>query len=349
MYLDPRMQMTAKEVADLFGGSVEGDGEVVLRGLAKIEEACAGQLAFLSNAKYEDFAYTTAASALLVSRVFEPQRTISATLIRVPDVQMAFAGLMRMAGAANGEVAVGTHELAYVHPSADVHDTAVVMPFAYVGRNARVGARCLLHPYSYLGDGAVLGESCELHQGARLLRDCKAADRVVIYANAVVGSDGFGYSQDDTGSYEKIPQLGNVVLGDDVEIGACATVDRAVLGSTILRKGVKIDNLCMVAHNVVVGENTAFAAQVGVAGSARLGARIKLGGQVGVSGHITVADGTEVGAQSGIKDSVEEPNQKLFGSPATSFREWAALQAKLRRLPALEQRVKDLERRLDNN
>lgn len=343
------MQFTVKEVADLLGGDVAGDGAAVLRGVGRIEGATAGQLAFLSNpVKYAPFAYESAATALLVPADWQPDpaRELSPALIRVPDVQAAVAALLRVYADAQPKPAAGIDERAYVHPGATVDASAHVGPLAYVGRGARVGAGSVLEPQSFVGEGAVVGAGCLLQTGARLLHDCRLGDRVRLLANAVVGGDGFGHTREPDGAWVRVPHLGNVVVGDDCEIGACATVDRAVTGSTVLARGVKLDNLVMVAHNVSVGEHAAAAAQVGIAGSARIGARVQLGGQVGVAGHITLADDVLVAAQSGIKDSVEVAGAKLFGSPAKPFREWAGEQAGLRRIGELTRRVKALEREL---
>ena len=341
------MQFTVKEVAELLGGAVEGDGAGALAGVGRIEDAAPGQLAFLSNpTKYAEFAYGSAATALLVPAGWapEPGRAVAPALIRVADVQAAVGALMRVYASALPKPAPGVDGRAYVHPEAEVDPGAHVGPLAYVGRGARIGAGSILEPHAFAGEGAVVGRDCLLQTGARLLHGCVLGDRVRLLANAVVGADGFGHTREDDGAWVRVPHLGNVVVGDDCEVGACATVDRAITGSTVLSRGVKLDNLVMVAHNVTVGEHSAAAAQVGIAGSARVGARVQLGGQVGVAGHITLADEVLVAAQSGIKDSVGEPGAKLFGSPAKPFREWAGEQAGLRRLGELARRVKALER-----
>ena len=341
------MQFTVKEVAELLGGAVEGREEAALSAVGRIEDAGPGQLAFLSNpGKYAEFAYGSAATALLVPADWspEPGRSIGPSLIRVPDVQAAVGVLMRVYASSLPRPAAGVDARAYVHPEAVVDPGAHVGPLAYVGRAARIGPGTVVEPQAFVGEGAVVGRDCLLQAGARLLHGCVIGDRVRLLANAVVGADGFGHTREDDGAWIRVPHLGNVVVGDDCEIGACATVDRAITGSTTLARGVKLDNLVMVAHNVRVGEHSAAAAQVGIAGSARVGARVQLGGQVGVAGHITLADEVLVAAQSGIKDSVEEPGAKLFGSPAKPFREWAGEQAALRRVGELTRRLKALER-----
>ena len=341
------MQFTVKEVADLLGGEVEGDGAATLTGVGRIEDAEPGRLAFLSNpTKYAGFAFGSRATALLVPRDWQPTEAVAPALIRVDDVTQAVGALMRMYASALPRPESGIDERAVVHPEAVIDPAAHVGPLAYVGRGARVGAGSIVEPQAFVGEGAVVGADCLLQAGSRLLHHCVLGDRVRLLANAVVGADGFGHTREADGAWIRIPHLGNVVVGDDCEIGACATVDRAVTGSTVLARGVKLDNLVMVAHNVSLGEHAAAAAQVGIAGSARIGARVQLGGQVGVAGHITVADEVLVAAQSGIKDSVGEPGAKLFGSPAKPFREWAGEQAGLRRVGDLAARVRALEREL---
>ena len=337
-----------QQLSDLLGGRLVGDGAGVLSSVGRIEDAGAGQLAFLSNpVKYADFAYGTAATALLVPEGWTPAQEVPAALIYVPNVQQATARLFAMYAAQRPRPAVGVHATAVVEDGAEVSPEAHVGAFVYVGVGAVVGPGTVLEPHSFVGSEARTGRDCLLQTGARLLEDCVIGDRVRLLANSVVGADGFGHEEDPaTGAWKRIPHIGNVVLGDDCEVGACATIDRAVVGSTVLAEGVKLDNLVMVAHNVSIGAHTAAAAQVGIAGSARIGARVRMGGQVGTAGHIRVADGVEVAAQSGIKDGIETPNQKVFGSPAKPFREWARDQGRIRAVDKLAARVKALERAL---
>ena len=334
-----------QQLTELLGGRLSGSGEGVLSSVGRIEDAGPGQLAFLSNpSKYASFAYDSKATALLVPETFDPERPIAAALIAVPDVQVATAQLLGMYAAARPKPSPGIHATACVEHGAEVSPRAHVGAFVYVGVGARIGADTILEPHSFVGGGARVGEGCLLQTGARLLHDCVIGDRVRLLANSVVGADGFGHTHDKaTGAWTRIPHIGNVVLEDDVEIGACATVDRAVTGSTLLRKGVKLDNLVMVAHNVTIDEHTAAAAQVGIAGSARIGKRVTMGGQVGTAGHIHIADDVEIAAQSGIKDTIGTAGQKVFGSPAKPFRDWAKDQANIRSVSGLQERVKALE------
>ena len=319
--------------------------------MGRIEDAEPGQLAFLSNPlKYGHFAYRSQATALLVPEGWTPERALSPALIYVGSVQEATAKLFEMYAQQRPKPKAGVHESAVVEEGAEVSPEAHVGPFCYVGAGAVIGAGTLLEPHSFVGARARVGRDCLLQTGARLLEDCVIGHRVRLLANSVVGADGFGHDRDpETGAWKRIPHIGNVVLGDDVEIGACATVDRAVVGSTVLAAGVKLDNLVMVAHNVTIGAHSAAAAQVGIAGSARIGSRVLMGGQAGTAGHIRIADGVEVAAQSGIKDGIATPNQKVFGSPAKPFREWARDQSRLRAVDKLTARVKALEHALEKS
>lgn len=342
------MEFTVQQLSELLGGRFEGDGSARMSSVGRIEDAGAGQLAFLSNpAKYGAYVYQTHATALLVPDDYTPERAVAPALIFVGSVQEATARLFTMYAEQRPRPRPGTHPSAVVERGAEVSPEAHVGPFVYVGAGAFVGAGTILEPHSFVGARARIGRDCLLQTGARLLEDCVLGDRVRLLANSVVGADGFGHDRDpETGAWTRIPHIGNVVLGDDVEIGACATVDRAVVGSTVLGRGVKLDNLVMVAHNVSIGEHTAAAAQVGIAGSARIGARVTMGGQAGTAGHILIADGVEVAAQSGIKDGVTVENQKVFGSPAKPFREWARDQGRIRAVDKLTARVKALEKAL---
>ncbi len=348
MYLYIHMQFTVQQIAELLGGTIEGNPDAVLRTIGRIEDAGEGELAFLSNPKkYADFAYDSGATALLVPQDFVAERAFKATVIRVADVGNAIAGLLRMYAARIPKPAPGVHPTAVVHETATVHPGAHVGAFAYIGEGATVGDGTIIEPQSFVGSGASLGEDCLLQTGGRLMHGCVVGNRVRLLANCVVGTDGFGHTREADGAWIRIPHLGNVLIEDDVEVGACTTIDRSITGSTILRRGVKLDNLVMVAHNVTIDEHTAAAAQVGIAGSAKLGKRIQLGGQVGMAGHIVLADDVEVAAQSGLKDSIEDEGAKVFGSPAKPFRQWASEQSSIRRIPKIMEQIKELKKQLE--
>lgn len=340
------MHITAAQLAHILGGALEGDPDAIVRRPARIEEAQSGDFAFLDNPKYEPFAYTTRASVLLVSKQFKPTQPVAATLIRVDDVRSSLALLLEKFHdllSANG-IVPRIDERACVHPEAQLGANTYVGPFAIVEAGAVVGEHCVIHPQTYIGRNVRIGNHCTIHPGVRILHHCVIGDRCTIHPNAVIGSDGFGFAPQDDGSWKRIPHVGNVVIEDDVEIGANACIDRAALGSTFIRSGVKMDNLVHIAHNVEVGKNTAMAAQVGIAGSAKIGENVQLGGQVGVAGHLTIADGTRVQAQSGIASSVKKPNQALFGAPAIDYNDYIRAYIVFKRLPELQKRVDQLER-----
>lgn len=343
------MKFTVQQVAQALNGSFEGDGQAELFTVGKIENAKQGELAFLSNpGKYAKYLQNSGATAVLIPEdyILPVDITTNAALIRVKDVHAAIGNLLRIYAQTIPKPTVGVSDQAFIHPTAEVHSSVHIGPFVYIGEKAIVGANTIIQPFAFVGGNCTIGEDCLLETGARLLHDCQIGNRVRLLANCVVGSDGFGHNQNQDGSWIRIPHLGNVHLHDDVEIGANATVDRAVMGSTILHKGVKLDNLVMVAHNVVLGQHTAAAAQVGIAGSAKLGERIKLGGQVGVAGHLTVANDVSVGAQSGIKDDCLNEGEILFGSPAIPLKKWAVQYNRTKKLPNLQKQVNQLSQQV---
>jgi UDP-3-O-[3-hydroxymyristoyl] glucosamine N-acyltransferase len=340
------MQFTAKQIAQFLGGAVEGDPDVVINRPTRIEDGGEGAITFLANPKYESFIYETSASAILVGRDFAPSRPLKATLIRVDNVYAAVASLMEEYGRSRVDQAAGVSALAWVHPEALVEEGASVGPFAVIEEGARIRKGARISAQVYVGPKVEIGEDSLLYPGVRIYSDCVIGKRCIVHANAVIGSDGFGFALEN-GAYKKIAQLGNVVLEDDVEIGANTTVDRAMMGATILRTGVKIDNLVQVAHNVEIGAHTAIAAQTGISGSTRIGTQVQIGGQAGFAGHIRVADGVKVQAQSGVLGSIEEPGTIVGGAPAINYREYLKAFALFRKLPDLEKRLKALERSLE--
>jgi len=340
------MEVSVRDIAALVGGTVEGDPSIRINRPSKIEEGGVGSISFLGNPKYEPYAYQTKASALLVAQDFKPQKDISATLIRVPDVYAAVAILMESFGQAKKQsAATGViSEDAIIHESAIIDEEVSIGAHSIVGENARVGASCQIGAQVYIGMNVRIGQHVRLYPGARIMDDCVIGDHCVIHSNVVIGSDGFGFAPQSDGTYKKIPQLGNVILEDDVEVGSNTSIDRGSMGATILRKGVKLDNLIQVAHNVEIGENTVIAAQTGIAGSTKIGKNCRIGGQVGFSGHLTIADGTNIQAQSGLMGNVQEPNTALFGSPAFGYRDFLKAYALFRRLPDLDDRLRNLEK-----
>lgn len=338
------MQIAAKEIAGMLGGILEGDPEVCVHRPGKIEEGGIGTLTFLANPKYENFAYTTASAVLLAPQGFMPTRPVAAAaLIRVPSVYDAMRQLMeRFAGAMASDVASGVEAGASVHPTARLGKNVSVGQFSVISENASIGDGTVLHPQVFIGKNVKVGSHCVLFPGVKVFHDCEIGDHCVLHANVVVGSDGFGFVPQADGSYRKLPQLGNVIIESQVEIGANTTIDRATLGSTFIRQGVKLDNLIMVAHNVEIGENTVIAAQTGIAGSTKIGKNCRIGGQAGFVGHITVADATQVQAQSGVAASVTEAGKALYGSPAIPYNDYLRAYAVFKKLPELYKKLNSL-------
>lgn len=342
------LSIPASALRDLLGAELVGDPDVQVSHPAKIEEGAPGAISFLGNLKYESYLYTCQSSVILIPKNFEPKQAVAATLLKVDDVYSSLSILLEHFGQqAQPSVEPQIAEQAYVHPTAQLGEGVHIEPFAYVGENAVLGDGVVLHPHSHIGRGTVLGQQVVLHSGAKIYHDCVLGDRVVVHANAVIGSDGFGFAPQADGSYRKIPQLGNVVIGDDVEIGANCVVDRATMDSTRLENGVKLDNLVQIAHNVGIGAHTVIAAQVGIAGSTQLGTHCMVGGQVGFAGHLTIADHTKIQAQSGLAQSVKTPNTALWGSPAIDYRQYARCAVVFRNLPELSQQVHSLQQQLD--
>lgn len=338
------MQFTATQIAMLINGRLEGNPDAAVASFGKIEEAGEGQLAFLSNPKYEEYLYTTNASIIIINEAQELKQAVRSTLIRVPDAYTAFATLLSKYQELKTQQLSGIQQPSYIAPSAKTGDQLFVGAFAYVGENVVIGRNVKLFPGVVLGDNVRIGDNTILHAGVKIYFDCVVGNNVTIHAGTVIGSDGFGFAPQSDGSYQKVPQIGNVVIEDYVEIGANTTIDRATIGSTIIRKGVKLDNLIQIAHNVEVGSNTVIAAQAGVSGSTKLGKNMLIGGQAGIVGHLTLADGTRINAQSGVTKSIKEPNKAINGTPAHDYAASLRAQSVIRNLPELEKRVKELEK-----
>ncbi len=339
------MQITAAQLCHILKGEIIGDPEAVVRRPGKIEEAGPGEITFLANPKYEPFAYTTKASVILVSRDFEPREAVSATMIRVDDVYASITFLLNEFGG-KVEAQEGISGQAFVHNRADVAKGVSVGHFSVVEEGANIGEGTIIFPQVYIGKGVQVGKNCILYPGTKINRDCVIGNNCIINSNAVIGSDGFGFAPKEDGTYQKIAQTGNVILEDDVEVGANTSIDRATMGSTIIRKGVKLDNLIMVAHNVEIGANTVVAAQAGFAGSSKIGDRCMIGGQAGFVGHIQVADGVKVQAQSGVNKNINQADSAWYGSPILPYNDYLRSYAAFRKLPALMKRISELEKKL---
>ncbi|MEL6867537.1 MAG: UDP-3-O-(3-hydroxymyristoyl)glucosamine N-acyltransferase [Bacteroidota bacterium] len=342
------MQITASELCQLFQGSLEGDGAVVIYGPSKIEEGKAGTISFLANPKYESHLYTTEASAVLVSRDFQPSQAIQATLIRVDDVYGSIALLLDRFGQEKGpELKIA--EEAKVHATATLGANVSIGAFCVVEAGAAIGEGCIIYPQVYIGRDVKIGKNSIIYPGVKIYRACQIGERCIVHANAVIGCEGFGFAPQADKSYKKVAQIGHVVLEDEVEIGANTVIDRAVMGATRIGKGSKLDNLIQVAHNVEIGEHTVIAAQAGIAGSTKVGKHCMIGGQAGFVGHIQVADGTKVQAQSGVAKAITKENTAVYGSPALAYTDYLRSYAVFRQLPTLQRQLKELERKLAAN
>jgi UDP-3-O-[3-hydroxymyristoyl] glucosamine N-acyltransferase len=337
------MQFTAAQIAQIVDGKIEGDPDVAVSSFGKIEEATAGQLAFLANPKYEEFLYTTKADIIIINESQVLKDSLAATLIKVPDAYSAFASLLRQYQRIVADQMVGIQEPCYIHATVKKGDNIFIGAFAYIGENVILADDVKIYPNTYIGNNVVIGKGTVLHPGVKIYHDCIIGQKVVIHAGTVIGGDGFGYAPQPDGSFKKVPQMGNVIIEDKVEIGSNTTIDRATIGSTIIREGAKLDNLLQIAHNVEVGNNSVIAAQSGISGSTKIGNNVMIGGQVGIVGHLTIADGSKINAQSGVSKSMKTPNMAVTGSPAYDYAASLRSQALVRKLPELEKRIKELE------
>lgn len=336
------MQFTASQIALLINGKIEGDANASVNSFGKIEEANVGQLAFLANPKYEDHLYSTHASVIIVNESLQLKQNVGSTLIRVPDAYSAFAALLSKYQEMMTQQMNGIQQPSYIAKTASYGENVFIGAFAYLGENVNIGDNTKIFPGVFLGDNVKIGNGTIIHPGVKVYKDCMIGDRVTIHAGTVIGSDGFGFAPQPDGSFKKVPQIGNVVIENDVEIGANTTIDRATIGSTIIKTGAKLDNLIQVAHNVEVGNSTVIAAQAGISGSTKIGKGAMIGGQAGVVGHLQIGDGAKINAQSGVSKSVEA-GKAVTGSPAHDYTAALRSQAISRNLPELEKRVKELE------
>jgi UDP-3-O-[3-hydroxymyristoyl] glucosamine N-acyltransferase len=337
------MQFTAHQISLMLDGTVEGDSNVSVNQLAKIEEAEAGSLSFLANPKYEQFLYTTKASLVIVNKDLVLSEPVSATLIRVENAYSAFTVLLEQYNTIKMNKS-GIEQPSFIHPTAKIGKNAYIGAFAYIGPNVTIGDNCKIFPNTYIADDVIIGNNVTFYAGVKIYFDCQIGNNVILHSGAIIGGDGFGFAPQPDGTYTKVAQIGNVILEDNVEVGANTTIDRATLGSTIIRKGVKLDNLIQIAHNVEIGANTVVAAQTGISGSAKIAENCIIGGQVGIVGHITVAKGTQVQAKSGIGRSIDIEGKKWAGAPATAYTDHMRSQVVISRLPDLEKRIEELEK-----
>ena len=337
------VSFTAQQIALLIQGKIEGEATAVVNQFGKIESAMPGEISFLANPKYEDFLYTTKASVIIVNESLVLKKKITATLIRVPDAYAAFATLLTKYQEMKNENLVGIQSPSFIASTAKLGEQNFVAAFAYIGENVKTGNNVKIFPNAVIGENVSIGNNVTIHAGVIIYSDCVLGNNITIHAGSIIGSDGFGFAPNADGSYQKIPQLGNVIIEDDVEIGSNTTIDRATIGSTIIKKGVKIDNLIQIAHNVEIGENTVIAAQVGISGSTKIGKGVMMGGQSGTIGHIVIADGIKIAARTGITKDFKEAGITLSGYPAREQSAFLRAQVAQKNLPALEKRVKELE------
>lgn len=336
------MEFTAKAIAEMIGGTVEGNPETTISKLAKIETGEPGALSFLANPKYNQYLYNTQSSVVIISNDFSAERIIPATLIRVADPYTAFATLLDMYNKLKTDKK-GISSLAFVSQTAKIGSGVYIGEFAVIGENVVIGDNSKIYPQVYVGDNSKVGNDTTIFAGAKVYHECEIGSNCTLHSGVVIGADGFGFAPQDDNNYQKVAQIGNVILEDNVEVGANTTIDRATLGSTFIRKGVKLDNLIQVAHNVEIGNNTVIAALTGIAGSSKIGKNSMIGGQVGISGHITLADDIKIGAQAGIPKSVTQPGVTLLGAPAVDISKFRRLIAVFNNLDKMALRLSEAE------
>lgn len=340
------MEFTAQQIAEFLKGKIEGDASIKVSNVAKIEEGEPGTLAFLANPKYEKYLYTTEASIVLINNDLKLVKPTNATLIRVENAYESFAGLLQLVSEAMPQKK-GIDPNSYIDPTAKTGKDIYFGAYSFVGENSVIGDQCNIYPQVYIGDNVEIGNNVTLYPGVKIYYGTKIGDNCIIHAGCVIGADGFGFAPQENKEYKKIPQLGTVIIEDNVEIGANATIDRATMGSTIIKKGVKLDNLTQIAHNVVVGENTVIAAQAGIAGSTKIGKNCMFAGQVGIAPHITIADEVKATPQAGIPNNIKKPGSIVMGTPAFDIREFQRSFVVQKQLPDLQKKVRQMEKELE--
>jgi UDP-3-O-[3-hydroxymyristoyl] glucosamine N-acyltransferase len=340
------MKITTGEIATILEGTVDGDPDVMIHGPSPLEEGRPGTVSFLSNPKYEQFLYSTNASAVLVHEDFSPVMKINPSLIRVKDVGISIAKLFEHFSTRE-EKAHHISKDAYIDEESIISPNISIGMFSVVSKGAEIGSGTVINTQVYVGENVKIGKNVILYPGVKIYKDCIIGDNCIFHSNVVIGSDGFGFRKDDSGNYEKIPHLGKVIIESNVEIGSNSTVDRGTIGDTIIKKGVKLDNLVQIAHNAEIGENTVMAAQSGVAGSSKVGKNCVIGGQVGIIGHLKIANGTMIQGQSGVTRNIKEENTKLYGTPAISYQKYLKSYAHFRTLPDIAKQLIELQKEVD--
>lgn len=339
------MKFTATQIAGILEGEVEGNPQIAVHKLSKIEEGEKGSLTFLSNPKYTSYIYSTKASITIVNKDFVPEQSLSTTLIKVDDAYKSFSKLLEYYNKVKNNK-VGIESPSFISKSATYGEGFYFGAFSYLGENVKIGANAKIYPNVYIGDNVTMGDDVIVFAGAKIYSESIIGNGCVIHSGAIIGADGFGFTPNSNGEYSKVPQTGNVILEDNVDVGAGTTIDRATLGSTVLRKGVKLDNQIQIAHNVEIGEHTAIAAQTGIAGSTKIGKHCLIGGQVGIVGHITIGDRVKIQAQSGIGRNVKD-DEVLQGSPALNYGDYNKSYVHFKNLPKLVNKITNLEKKID--
>ncbi|MCD2258900.1 UDP-3-O-(3-hydroxymyristoyl)glucosamine N-acyltransferase [Psychroserpens luteolus] len=341
------MNFTAQQIAGILEGDIVGDPEVEVSKLSKIEEGTEGSLTFLANPKYKSYIYSTKASITIVNKTFEPENDITTTLIKVEDAYKSFSKLLEY----YNQVKLNKHGIeqpSFISESATLGEDIYVGAFTYIGDNVSIGKNVKIFPNTYIGDNVTIGDNTIVFSGAKIYSESVIGNHCVINAGVIIGADGFGFVPDENGEYSKVPQTGNVIIEDHVDVGAATTIDRATLGSTIIRRGVKLDNQIQIAHNVEIGRNTVIAAQTGIAGSSKIGENCQIGGQVGIAGHITIGNNVRVQAQSGIGRHVKD-NEVLQGSPSFNYGDWNKSYVYFKNLPKIVKTINEIEKKVDGN
>lgn len=339
------MKFTAEQIAGILEGEVVGNPNAEVYKLAKIEEGTIGSLTFLANPKYQNFIYTTEASITIVNQSFEPEQALKTTLIKVEDAYKSFSKLLEYYNQVK-LMKSGIEQPSVISENVTYGENLYLGSFSYIGKNVKIGNNVKIYPNTFIGDNVTIGDNCVFFAGVRIYSETEIGNYCTIHSGTIIGSDGFGFAPSEDGTYSKIPQIGNVILEDNVEVGSCTTIDRATLGSTVIRKGVKLDNQIQIAHNVEIGENTVIAAQTGIAGSTKIGKNCQIGGQVGFAGHIVIGDNVRIQAQSGIGKNVKD-GETIQGSPAFNYGDWNKSYVHFRNLPKIVADIDDLKKKLE--
>jgi len=339
------MKFTANQIAEMLNGVVDGDPDITLNQLAKIEEGSMHSLSFLSNPKYNEYLYETKSSAVIVNKSFVPDKKVETTLIKVDDAYASFAQLLRIVEDLQKKKS-GIEDLSYIHDTASVGKEVYIGAFAYIGKNVSIGNNVKIYPHCYIGDNVKIADNCSLYSGVKIYHSCEIEKNTTIHAGVIIGSDGFGFAPNTGNSYDKIPQIGNVVIKEGVEIGANTCIDRATMGSTIIHKGVKLDNMIQVAHNVEIGENTVIASHTAIAGSSKVGENCMIGGQVAIAGHLSIANNVKVAGKTGIAKDIKEDGKILQGPLAFDLKDFQRSYIYFRQLPQWAKRIDELEKKI---